>query len=182
MQNKKELRQLFRKIMNELEDNLKEQYQSSLLEQVVASEQWQKARTVAMTISMANEVQTGDLMQAAREAGKIICVPRTLPQRQMSFSVYNDGTKMVRSSFGVNEPSAEIAVVDKNDIDLLVVPGQWFDGQGYRVGHGGGYYDRFLVDYNGDTISLVYPETYTRVSTWEIDQFDIPVDQVFVAN
>src|SRR5699024_2385639 len=74
----------------------------------------------------------------------------------------------------VMEPILEnINKLNKNDIDLLIVPGIIFDKKGYRIGFGGGYYDRYLVDYVGKTVSLA--ASFQLVENIPKDIFDIAV-------
>lgn len=181
MQDKKQLRKEIRETLKNLSPEARKAYQASLLAQLVATEEWQNAHTIAMTIAMSGELQTGDFIKAAQEQGKEVYVPRTTKDRQMFFSLYNDETKMAVSDFGVNEPTEAMPVIDKKDIDLILVPGLIFSAEGYRVGHGGGFYDRFLTDYEGATVSFAYPEMFHETTDWELDQYDIPVQKVIVA-
>lgn len=182
MQDKKTLRKEIRSTLKNLSPETRAAYQVSLLEQLLATEQWQQAKTVAITIAMGMELQTADFIAAAQAQGKTVYVPRTIDEgRQMFFCLYNEDTKMEVSPFGVAEPVAETPVIAKSDIDLILVPGLMFSADGYRVGHGGGYYDRYLAGYEGQTIAFAYPEMFHEKPIWEMDQYDIPVQQVIVA-
>lgn len=79
------------------------------------------------------------------------------------------------SSFGVEEPLVFEKVV-KDEIDLLIVPGLIFSSEGYRIGFGGGYYDRFLKDFQGPTVSLAFGEQIR--DDWQPENFDIPVAKI----
>ena len=59
------------------------------------------------------------------------------------------------------------------DVDLCVVPGRVFNRSGYRIGWGGGYYDRFLASYAGQTLSLAY--SVQVLDDIPIEAHDIPV-------
>jgi 5-formyltetrahydrofolate cyclo-ligase len=62
-------------------------------------------------------------------------------------------------------------------LDLLIVPGLAFSKKGYRIGFGGGYYDRFLSAFDGKTVSLVFGEQFN--DQWTPDVFDIPIDKIY---
>lgn len=57
--------------------------------------------------------------------------------------------------FGLLEPVNDRAV-EKASIDLIHVPGLIFNNKGFRIGYGAGYFDRYLSDFEGDTISTIY--------------------------
>lgn len=72
----------------------------------------------------------------------------------MIFHWVDTDTVFYTTRFGVAEPETE-DIARSNELDLLIVPGLAFNRAGYRVGFGGGYYDRYLANYKGKTCSLV---------------------------
>ena len=67
--------------------------------------------------------------------------------------------------------------MDPSEVDLIIVPGVAFDKCGYRIGYGGGYYDRFLSNLDHVTkISLAFNmQLIDKIPT---DHFDIPVNYI----
>lgn len=137
---------------------------------------WRQAKSVALTVSSPLEVPTEGLIQAAKAAGKIVLLPKTMPHRQMVFLPDPGPNARITSKFGIPEPPFDEASVDPAPA-LVVVPGIAFAlSQKARVGFGAGYYDRFLANYHGPTIALVPPVMQFAVADWPIEDFDVRID------
>ena len=132
----------------------KELRQTLLNQHLLSSAAYQKAQVIATYLSMPHEVSTAAFIKQAQLDGKRVLVPKTYGQGRMIFVDY-DESRLQKSSFGLMEPTSEEAV-DKTEIDLIHVPGVVFNSQGFRIGYGGGYYDRYLADYTGASISTIY--------------------------
>ncbi|MET3558228.1 5-formyltetrahydrofolate cyclo-ligase [Streptococcus rupicaprae] len=154
---------------------VKEERDQALIRRLMESSKYQKSTTVALYLSLAFEVNTASLIKAARADGKQILVPKTLKGGQMVFVPYQAG-HLERSSFGVLEPT-NMEVVEKGAIDLILVPGLIWNQQGYRIGFGGGFYDRYLADYEGKTVSLSYD---FQIREFLPEAHDQPVEEVIV--
>ena len=151
---KKELRQTVLNQMKKLSGKEKEQADSWLTQRLLSSAAYQKAQVIATYLSMPHEVSTAAFIKQAQLDGKRVLVPKTYGQGRMIFVDY-DESRLQKSSFGLLEPMIEEAV-EKTEIDLIHVPGVVFNSQGFRIGYGGGYYDRYLDDYEGTSVSTIY--------------------------
>lgn len=105
--------------------------------------------------------------------GKNSC-SQDLFQRKNDFCPY-DKDNLVKTRFGLWEPAVANAV-DKSQIDVIHVPGVGFNPAGFRIGYGGGYYDRYLADYDGHTVSTIYE--FQKVE-FQADCHDMAVKEVF---
>lgn len=154
----------------------KKQKESQIYAQLFSSDYWQKSEVIAITLSNAIELNTEPIIERGYQEGKIMVVPKTLPKRKMEFYKIDQTTVMELSAFGVREPLSN-EWYTKETIDLILVPGLAFSPSGYRIGFGGGYYDRYLSDYQNKTVSLVFSEQFN--DTWIQEEFDCPVDKIF---
>lgn len=162
--------------MKELPQSVKAEADSQLTQRFTQLSAFQKAKTLATYLSMGHEFSTASLIQAALQGGKRVCVPRTYPQGRMEFVEY-DPEILEKTRFGLLEPNEQGKVVDKSEIDLIHVPGVVFQSEGYRIGYGAGYYDRYLADYSGKTVSTIYS---IQEGEFQPDSFDIAVQEVLV--
>ena len=102
---------------------------------------------------------------------------RTLPKRQMEFVQIDEDTEFEETGFGVLEPLAG-KVLQPQEIDLIVVPGVAFTADGKRLGFGGGYYDRYLANYLGQTVSLALTTQLADAVEWPVEDHDVMIGQV----
>ena len=172
---KKELRQTVLNQMKKLSGKETEQADSWLTQHLLSSAAYQKAQVIATYLSMPHEVSTAAFIKQAQLDGKRVLVPKTYGQGRMIFVDY-DESHLQKSSFGLMEPISEEAV-EKTEIDLIHVPGVVFNSQGFRIGYGGGYYDRYLADFAGASISSIYS---FQQSDFEPDYHDIAVKEVLI--
>ena len=162
--------------MKELPQSVKAEADSQLTQRFIQLPAFQEAKTLATYLSMGHEFSTASLIQAALQLGKRVCVPRTYPQGRMEFVEY-DPDILEKTRFGLLEPNERGQVVDKSEIDLIHVPGLVFQSKGYRIGYGGGYYDRYLADFTGKTVSTIYS---IQQRDFQPDTFDQAVQEVLV--
>lgn len=122
------------------------------------------------------EPNTRLLIEKLLERGKIVGLPRMLPGRQMEVRRYDPAIPMVKAAFGIEEPSTECTLIPKEEIDLVLTPAVAYDENGYRMGFGGGYYDRWLSGFVGKTVGLCRDKVLQR--TVPVEPHDAQVDAV----
>ncbi|AUI72052.1 5-formyltetrahydrofolate cyclo-ligase [Companilactobacillus alimentarius DSM 20249] len=174
---KKQLRGKQIKALNQNKDKTAEEAKQ-LLAKLLKTPEWQQAKTIATTVSGPFEVPTKPIIEAAQNAGKKVYLPKTMPHRQMAFLLFTDYEDLVKSDFSIPEPVYNEDNLNQKP-DLVIVPGLAFaKDSNYRVGFGGGYYDRFLAQYKGKTVALV-PSTMEFTSVdWEVKDHDIRIDKL----
>ena len=105
------------------------------------------AGKVTMTIKFGTEPDTDPVMQALHADGVEVWVPISHGDRSMSWVRWTPDVEMAQSGYGpIQEPVGERFGPEKvADADVVFVPALVADTAGYRLGKGGGYYDRFLA-------------------------------------
>lgn len=119
-----------------------------IVECVMALDQWKSAGEVLLYWPIRNEVDVRPLLQSAWDEGKTLFMPccRRDEPGVMDFGVVQAEKDLTSGSFGIKEPCrSRCQFPDAVSPDLVLVPGVGFDRSGYRIGFGGGYYDRFLA-------------------------------------
>ena len=171
--------ELRKKILQEMKAIPREQKQAvnqALTDQFLKHPFYQEAKVIATYLSFPHEFQTQELIEQALKDGKKVMIPKTYPKGRMDFVVY-DPQQLVKTSFGLLEPQGDLEVVDASQIDLIHVPGLAFTTEGYRIGYGGGYYDRYLEHFSGHTLSTIYP---CQIKDFIPENHDIPVQEVLI--
>lgn len=109
---------------------------------------YRECRTLLGYVSFRQEVDTLPLLREALEGGKRLVLPR-VNRRERTLELYRvtDLVDLQPGYQGILEPDPRrCSRVDPDEIELVLVPGVAFDRRGYRLGYGGGYYDRLLTD------------------------------------
>ena len=173
---KSELRKQVLQEMKVIPQKQKNTMDRALTDRLLHHPFYQEAKVIATYLSFPHEFQTQELIEQALKDGKKVLIPKTYPQGRMEFVVY-DPQQLVKISFGLLEPQGNLEVVDASQIDLIHVPGLAFTREGYRIGYGGGYYDRYLENFAGHSLSTIYP---CQVQEFNSEDHDIPVQEVLI--
>ena len=173
---KLELRKQVLYEMKAISQEQKQFIDQALTEQLLQHPFYQEAKVIATYLSFPHEFQTQELIEQALRDCKKVLIPKTYSKGRMAFVIY-DPQQLVKTSFGLLEPQGDLGVVDASQIDLVHVPGLAFTMEGYRIGYGGGYYDRYLKHFPGHTLSTVYP---CQIRDFIPEDHDIPVQEVLI--
>ncbi len=117
-----------------------------------------EADTVLCYVSTNIEVDTKDFINTLLQMGKRVAVPRCEGGKsEMNFYFINSLDELSPGSFGVEEPeSLKENLCLQTQGSVCIVPAFMFDKNGYRLGYGKGYYDRYLSRYEGTTVGICY--------------------------
>ena len=174
-ESKKQLREEMLASFAQLSEEEHSKISNQLQQRLFQSGLWENAKTIAVYLSVRNEWDTRKIVEQAWEDGKKVAIPKTIPDtKEMFFYEIPDWSQTVKGPFQLEEPNVrETNCVKKEAIELMIVPGLVFTNEGYRIGFGGGYYDRYLADFVHPTASLVHTNQLT--DTFSIEPFDIPI-------
>ena len=138
--------------------------------------QVEEADTVMLYCGVGRELDTTPILENLLERGKRVVYPVCLPGRQMESRAVSAPDQLVPGTFGIPAPGDDCPVVAKEEIGVVLVPCLMCDREGYRLGFGGGYYDRWLAGYQGTTVCIC-PKN-RRVEELPRDEYDIAVNIV----
>lgn len=143
------------------------------------SSYYKDAETIMTFVSFLDEVDTHEFIKESIANGKRIVVPITIPEtKELRPSQVNDFSELEPGYYNILSPKEEfIRLVDPKEIDLVIVPGVAFDRSGYRVGYGGGYYDRFLSKIP-NVVKIAIAFHLQLIDKAPKEHFDIPVDYI----
>lgn len=154
---KKELRKHYKNVRLSMVD--KTAKDKSITKKLLSSELYKKAETVLIYVSSEIEVDTHLIIKDALSQGKTVATPLcNSDDCTMEFYIIEKTDDLHKGAYGIFEPNSYCRKVSYDDCSICIVPGLSFDKDGYRLGFGKGYYDRFLSVFPGKSIGLCYNE------------------------
>ncbi len=147
----------------------------AVFEKLIKEEVFLSAEVIFCYVSYGSEVGTRLLIREILRLGKTLVVPKCIDDKGHMIGVEIKSEEDLKCGmYGIPEP--EGCEFDKGKIDLVIVPGVAFDKEGFRLGYGKGYYDRFLKGFKGKTIGICHKELF--LEKLPRGEYDIPVDKV----
>jgi 5-formyltetrahydrofolate cyclo-ligase len=172
--NKSELRRSLLKIRQAMTIQQWQEKSDRICANLATSPLFTQAKTVLAYFSFRQEPDLSPLFTSDHRWGFPRCIGNTL---HWHFCQPNDSLQ--RGAYGITEPNPDAPTVQPNEVDLILVPCVACDAQGYRLGYGGGYYDRLLNSSpwaTKVTIGIVFDFAYT--SQLPIEPWDKPLQAV----
>lgn len=152
---KRSLREKYKSFRSSIPPEKKRDLDRRIFKNILDSKLYKQTDLILIYVSMKDEIFTHDFIEKAIEDGKTVAVPYCISgTRDMDFYKINSLDELEVRTYGVMEPIAEKAekITDFRN-SICILPGLSFDKRGYRLGYGGGYYDRFLnKKFNGKAI------------------------------
>lgn len=152
---KAELRKQCRMVRKSLGEQERAHASLAICHLIESWDVFQASETILTYMPIHSEVDLTPLLEGYPR--KKWSLPRILPEEDhhMVFHLYDAG-QLVKHPFGMQEPAPHLPVVLPEEIQLALVPGLAFDRSGWRLGYGGGYYDRFLTEFHGISAGILF--------------------------
>lgn len=119
-------------------------WRTGLTARLLTLPQYKAAKRILVYLSLPGEADLDDFIRAALEEGKEIYIPVCLPGRQMEAGRLYEMDHFVKGPYGLRDLAPGYEALDAEKLDLVLVPAVACDRMGHRLGHGAGYYDRYL--------------------------------------
>ncbi|MBQ2730361.1 MAG: 5-formyltetrahydrofolate cyclo-ligase [Clostridia bacterium] len=174
MEEKNLLRRRFKEIRAAVGDK-KQEYSQEICEKAAELSAFHSADTVLLYYAKGNEADLSLLFEKCFSMGKTVGFPRCIDRERMVFQRVKDLSELSVGYFGISEPPADAPPCSLENA-ICFVPALAFDKDGYRLGYGGGYYDRFLSGFRGTTVGVTFEACLTDRLVRE--EFDMKTDYI----
>ncbi|MFR9279675.1 5-formyltetrahydrofolate cyclo-ligase [Levyella massiliensis] len=168
---KKAFRQEIKNRWKALEETYLQEASKTICDAIRQLPEYQQAKTVFCFVSMERELNTSTLLDGILADGKTLVVPRVLAMGKMALHPITSLDTLKKSRFGIPEPAEDTPTVSPQDVDFTVVPCLSATLAGARLGRGGGFYDRFLADYTGNTALVCFHQLLSEsvpMDSWDV--------------
>lgn len=153
---KREMREKYVAIRDGMPKELRETYDGKIFDRMCASITYRHCKELLLYASIGSEIDVWRLFDAALKAGKKVAFPRCFEDNTMKYYYVNSKDDLAMGSFDILEPKEGLEEYVPTTLSICVVPAVVFDKDGYRIGYGKGFYDRFLSSFPGVKVGFVY--------------------------
>ncbi len=153
---KKELREKYVTERKNMSKELRETYDAKIHDRICASITYRHSTEILLYASMNSEIDTWKLFETALKGGKKVAFPRTFEDNTMKYYYCSSKDDLELRENGIYEPIEGLSEYVPSQQSICIVPAVVFDKEGYRIGYGKGFYDRFLSTFTGVKVGLVY--------------------------
>lgn len=166
---KNSARRVVRERLSAMTDEQKEWTSGAICDALSDMFEYTHAHKIFIYLGSKSEPNTEEIVGLALMLEKVVCVPRVRGD-EMDAVIISPYTNFKTNKWGILEP---VGGQTTDDIDVCIVPMVAFDGLN-RLGHGKGYYDRYLATHDCYTIGLAFD--CQKIDGLETNKYDIPLD------
>ena len=172
------MKSTFRKqIKTQLQKLTQQQIQQNsqiIYEKLLTNDILNLSKTIGIYYAKDYEIHTKNIITFLLETGKTVCLP-VINNKQLIFKKISSLDDLVTGTFDIQEPKPSCQEIQTNSLDPLIVPCLAINENGYRLGRGGGFYDR-LLEQNKNIHSMCLAHEEQIVSTIPVEPHDKKVD------
>lgn len=181
---KQSLRSHFKAVRGAIPHELKHDYEVSIANELIGSIFWKETPIIFLYSSFGSEVSTKFLIEKALQENKIVLLPRIDTRLNVirPIQIHSD-TQYSSNTLGFTEPIGDEFIIDNGGSDIVcILPLLAFDSRGFRLGYGGGYYDKFLAKYPLITICGIAFSVQHSVDSLPNEDHDMPMQWIITEN
>ena len=132
---------------------------------------------VSSFVSFRDEIEMQAINEMILKEGKVLVLPYIdMAVKKMTFHVVKSLDSLIKNTYGILEPNPELhPQINFKDIDLVLAPGVAFDQKGFRLGYGGGFYDRFFSQIEKTIPKIGIAFELQVVESLEVESYDQPI-------
>lgn len=143
-----------------------------IFQQLISLNEYRCAKSIFVYYATGSEVDTSEIIKKALADNIRVSIPKIVGDKIVPI-VITTKTTFETDKYGIKEP---ISGVIATDVELCIVPLVAFDRTKARLGHGAGFYDKFLSDFKGIKIALAFSDQ--EESSVPMTNFDVYMDKV----
>lgn len=157
---------------------------NSITDNVLSVKKYLDAKCIFIYLDFNNEVKTNKIIQHALNMNKRVFVPIcNVKTKQLITAEIKDFNHLQPNKYGILEPKEQfLYIVNRELIDLAIVPGIAFDSLGNRLGFGAGYYDRFFSSTSKNIYKIAIAYSFQVIEELEAEAHDVPMDTIITEN
>ena len=156
---KKDIRKFYRQKRKDIPADEKEISDREIFDKLINLEEFINADIILAYYPINEEINVIAIVEYALQNGKRVAFPiSSKDDHTLTFRFVSRIDELVEGAYSIPEPPLNAELFENADNTLCIVPGLVFDRNGNRLGYGKGFYDRFLLSFNGISVGLCYSD------------------------
>lgn len=176
VEQKAQLRKRIGEELAALPESYIESSNAKIAKRLFAMPEYTAAKRVFAYYSVGREVSTPAIIEHALSRGKQVALPVCESKGVMHFVLVHSLSELKKGRYGIPEPQEDGETVTPEADDIIIVPALCADKSNNRLGHGAGYYDRYLA--NTECFSVCLCRAMLLKDVLPAEQTDIKVSAV----
>lgn len=146
------------------------------------SDLYKNTKNICCYLDYNNEVKTDYLIKRALEDGKNVYAPKIFKDNTMEFFLINHDTEFLKNKFKIKEPKYNVKKFQNSNFpSIFIVPGVAFSKEKFRIGYGGGYYDKWIEN-NPNNIYIGFAYDWQIIDKFNVNEYDKKIDYIITEN